>query len=98
MEFIFVLGEAVGVPDGNMDGMGYFASLVGTEVKRDNKDVSWSKRSFIMVLISRMFELGVIWSEGCVCVCVCVCVCEEGCLRRDSYSLRVEAGAFCLAI
>jgi hypothetical protein len=40
MEFIFVLGEAVGVPDGNMDGMGYYVSLVRTEVRRDNKYVS----------------------------------------------------------
>jgi hypothetical protein len=53
-------------------------------VRRDNKDVSWSKRTFIMVLISRMSELGVVWSEGCV--------------RWDSYSLRVGADAFCLAI
>jgi hypothetical protein len=54
MEFIFVLEEAVGVPDGNMNGMGYYVSLVRTEVRKDNKDVSWSKRPFIMVLISRM--------------------------------------------
>jgi hypothetical protein len=39
MEFIFVLGEAVGVPDGNMNGMGYYVSLVRTEVRKDNKDV-----------------------------------------------------------
>jgi hypothetical protein len=40
MEFIFVLAEAAGVPDGNMDGMGNYVSLVSTEVRRDNKDVS----------------------------------------------------------
>jgi hypothetical protein len=29
---------------------------------------------------------------------VCVCVCEENCLRWDSYSLGMGAGAFCLSI
>jgi hypothetical protein len=40
MEFIFVLGEVVGVPDSNTDGMGYYVSLVRTEARRDNNDVS----------------------------------------------------------
>jgi hypothetical protein len=69
VEFIFfVLGEAIGIPDGNMDGLGYYVTIVSTGVRRNNKDVSWSKRPFIMVLISRMSDLGVVWSEGCVCV------------------------------
>jgi hypothetical protein len=68
MELISVLGETFGVPDGNMDGKGYYVRLIRTEVRRDNKDVSLSKRPFIKVLISIMSELGVVWSEGCACV------------------------------
>jgi hypothetical protein len=37
MEFIFVLGGAVGFPDDNMDGIGYYVSLVRAEVRRNQR-------------------------------------------------------------
>jgi hypothetical protein len=47
MEFIFVLGEAVGVPDCKVEGRWDYVSLDRTAVRRDSKDVRWSKRPFI---------------------------------------------------
>jgi hypothetical protein len=38
--------------------MRHYVSLVRTTVRRDNNDVSWSKRLFIMVLSWRISVLG----------------------------------------
>jgi hypothetical protein len=40
-------------------------SLVRTAVRRDNREVNWSKRTFIMFLSSSISELGDFEYEDC---------------------------------
>jgi hypothetical protein len=48
MELIFVLREAVGVPDCKVEGGWDYVSLDWTAVRRDSKDVRWSNMPFII--------------------------------------------------
>jgi hypothetical protein len=50
-EFISVLYEAVGVPDGKVQEFSHYVSLERVE-RRFSIDPDWSKRSFIIVLSS----------------------------------------------
>jgi hypothetical protein len=51
-EFIPVLYEAIGVPDGKLQEFGHYVSLARMVVRRFSIDHSWSKRPFIIVLSS----------------------------------------------
>jgi hypothetical protein len=51
-EFVSVLYEVIGVPDGKLQEFGHYVSLARTVVRRFSIDPSWSKKPFIIFLSS----------------------------------------------